>query len=111
MRGEAHLVDIWSRRGAFSPVLRHLVLAFQSLRWIEALLDPCHGAELYVCRRVSLWSQLAPIGAVSDQFYAHLVQGCEFTSHGFGFDVLIGRDIVRKGVLSLSSDGNYMLSF
>jgi hypothetical protein len=56
-------------------------------------------------------AQQSPTGAVSGQLYAHLVQGCEFTSHGFGFDVLIGRDILCKGTLSLSFDGHYVLSF
>jgi hypothetical protein len=55
-------------------------------------------------------AQQAPSGAVSGQLNAHLVQGCEFTSHGFGFDVLIGRDILCKGALSLSFDGHYVLS-
>jgi Aspartyl protease len=56
-------------------------------------------------------AQQAPTGAISGQLHAHLVQGCEFTSHGFGFDVLIGRDILCKGLLSLSFDGHYALSF
>jgi hypothetical protein len=56
-------------------------------------------------------AQQAPTGAVSDQLNAHLVQGREFTNHGFGFDVLIGRDNDCKGALSLSFNGNYMLSF
>jgi hypothetical protein len=56
-------------------------------------------------------AQQAPTGAVSGQLTPHLVQGCEFTSHGFGFDVLIGRDIICKGALSLSFDGHYTLSF
>jgi hypothetical protein len=56
-------------------------------------------------------AQQAPTGAISGQLYAHLVQGCEFTSHGFGFDVLIGRDILCKGTLSVSFDGHYVLSF
>jgi hypothetical protein len=56
-------------------------------------------------------AQQAPTGAISGQLQAHLVQGCEFTSHGFGFDVLIGRDILCKGILSISFDGHYTLSF
>jgi hypothetical protein len=56
-------------------------------------------------------AQQAPTGAISGQLNAHLVQGCEFTSHGFGFDVLIGRDILCKGTLSLSFDGHYLLCF
>jgi hypothetical protein len=56
-------------------------------------------------------AQQAPTGAVSGQLIPHLVQGCEFTSHGFGFDLLIGRDILCKGALSLSFDGHYTLSF
>ena len=55
--------------------------------------------------------QQAPTGAISAHLHAYLVQGCEFTSHGFGFDVLIGRDILCKGTLSLSFDGHYVLSF
>jgi hypothetical protein len=56
-------------------------------------------------------AQQAPTGAVSGQLYPNLVQGCEFTSHGFGFDVLIGRDIICKGALSLSFDGHFVLAF
>jgi len=56
-------------------------------------------------------TQQSPTGAVSGQLHLHLVQGCEFMSHGFGFDVLIGRDILCKGSLSLSFDGHYVLSF
>jgi Aspartyl protease len=56
-------------------------------------------------------AQQSPSGAISGQLNAHLVQGCEFVSHGFGFDVLIGRDILCKGTLSLSFDGHYVLSF
>jgi hypothetical protein len=52
-----------------------------------------------------------PAGLVSGQLNAHLVQGCEFQSHGFGFDILIGRDILCKGSLSLSFDGHYLLCF
>jgi hypothetical protein len=56
-------------------------------------------------------AQQSPTGAISGQLAAHLVQGCEFMSHGFGFDVLIGRDILCKGILSISFDGHYALSF
>jgi hypothetical protein len=55
-------------------------------------------------------TQQSPTGAISGQLAAHLVQGCEFVSHGFGFDVLVGRDILCKGALSLSFDGHYVLS-
>ena len=56
-------------------------------------------------------AQQMPTGAISGQLNFHLVQGCEFVHHGFGFDVLIGRDILCKGTLSLSFDGHYVLSF
>lgn len=56
-------------------------------------------------------AQQAPSGAFSGQLNANLVQGCEFTNHGFGFDVLIGRDILCKGILTLSFDGHYSLAF
>lgn len=52
-----------------------------------------------------------PSGAFLGDLNLHLVQGCEFTSHGFGFDVLIGRDILCKGSLSMSFDGHYLLCF
>jgi hypothetical protein len=42
---------------------------------------------------------------------SHLVQGCEFANHGFGFDLLLGRDVLCKGALMLSSDGHYTLAF
>jgi hypothetical protein len=56
-------------------------------------------------------TQQTPTRAVSGQLNLHLVQGCEFVSHGFGFDVLIGRDILCKGRLSISFDGHYVLAF
>jgi hypothetical protein len=56
-------------------------------------------------------AQQAPTGLFSGQLNLHLVQGCEFISHGFGFDVLIGRDILCKGTLTISFDGHYVLSF
>jgi hypothetical protein len=56
-------------------------------------------------------AQQNPTGTVSGEMNIHLVQGCEFMSHGFGFDVLIGRDILCKGTFSLSFDGHYLLSF
>jgi hypothetical protein len=45
--------------------------------------------------------QQTPTGAFSGQISTHSVQGCEFVSHGFGFDVLIGRDICAKEVSHL----------
>jgi Aspartyl protease len=56
-------------------------------------------------------AQQTPTGQISGQLGVNLVQGCEFMHHGFGFDVLIGRDILCKGSLSLSFDGHYVLSF
>jgi Aspartyl protease len=55
-------------------------------------------------------AQQTPSGAFSGQLNLHLVQGCEFTHHGFGFDVLIGRDILCKGSFSMSFDGHFILS-
>jgi hypothetical protein len=55
--------------------------------------------------------QQTPTGAFSGEINAHLVQGCEFMSHGFGFDVLIGRDILCKGSFTLTFDGHYVLAF
>jgi len=56
-------------------------------------------------------AQQTPTGQISGQLGLHLVQGCEFMHHGFGFDVLIGRDILCKGTLSLSFDGHYVMAF
>jgi Aspartyl protease len=58
-----------------------------------------------------LFGQPGPSGAISGQMNVHMVQGCEFTNHGFGFDVLIGRDILCKGSLHMSFDGHYTLAF
>jgi len=55
--------------------------------------------------------QQTPTGQFTGQVNVRLVQGCEFTSHGFGFDVLIGRDILCQGALMLSFDGHYTISF
>ena len=56
-------------------------------------------------------AQQNPGGSISGQLSLQLVQGCEFVNHGFGFDVLIGRDILCKGAFSLSFDGHYSLCF
>jgi hypothetical protein len=50
-------------------------------------------------------AQQSPTGTFSGHLNLHLVQGCEFTHHGFGFDVLMGRDILCKGAFSMSFDG------
>ena len=55
--------------------------------------------------------QQTPTGASAGELNAHLVQGCEFVSHGFGFDVLIGRDILCKGSFTLTFDGHFTLAF
>src|ERR1700730_8894565 len=46
--GEALLIGLQSGDLAFAsgPDLCHLVLTFQGLRWIKALLDPFHGVVL-----------------------------------------------------------------
>jgi Aspartyl protease len=51
-----------------------------------------------------------PSGHISGSLHTSLVQGCEFTNHGFGFDVLLGRDVLCKGSFSLSFDGHFILS-
>jgi hypothetical protein len=56
-------------------------------------------------------AQQTAAGTYSGQLNAHLVQGCEFVHHGFGFDVLIGRDILCKGSFTLTFDGHYALAF
>ena len=58
-----------------------------------------------------LFGQQGPTGMISGPVNVHLVQGCEFINHGFGFDVLIGRDILCKGALHMSFDGHYTLAF
>ena len=55
-------------------------------------------------------AQQTATGAFNGQLNLHMVQGCEFTHHGFGFDVLIGRDILCKGCFSMSFDGHFILS-
>jgi Aspartyl protease len=49
-------------------------------------------------------------GALSGSINMQLVNGCEFADHGFGFDVLLGRDIICKGSFTLSFDGHWLLS-
>ena len=56
-------------------------------------------------------AQQNPGGTISGNISVHLVQGCEFTNHGFGFDVLLGRDIICKGGLALTFDGHWHLAF
>lgn len=52
-----------------------------------------------------------PSGIMSGALQLHWVEGCEFSNHGFGFDVLLGRDILCRGVFSISFDGHFVLSF
>jgi hypothetical protein len=107
--GEAHLVDIWSEGSAQSFAI--------SSSPSRAVVGSRRGSILVMVPSFTFvvgflfGAQQAPTGAISDQLKAHLVQGCECTSHGFGFDVLIRRDIICKRALSLSFDGNYMLAF
>lgn len=51
-----------------------------------------------------------PTGVMSGALQLHLIDGCEFSNHGFGFDILIGRDILCKGAFSMSFDGHFVLS-
>lgn len=43
-------------------------------------------------------------------FQAMSVQGLEFNKGVTSFDVLLGRDIICSGALSLSFDGHFLLS-
>lgn len=52
-------------------------------------------------------AQQGPSGIISGSLNIHLVQGCEFTNHGFGFDILLGRDIICKGGLVMTFDGHF----
>jgi hypothetical protein len=70
-----------------------------------------HGRSVYIRGRVPIRCSTDSNRSHSGQLSMHLVQGCEFMSHGFGFDVLIGRDILCKGILTLSFDGHYLLCF
>jgi hypothetical protein len=56
-------------------------------------------------------AQMNPSGTMNGAMSMKLVQGCEFTNHGFGFDVLIGRDILCSGHFSMSYDGHWLMSF
>lgn len=56
-------------------------------------------------------AQQTATGGVSGTLQSHVIQGCEFKNHGFGFDVLVGRDILCRGVLNMSFDGHFTLSF
>lgn len=56
-------------------------------------------------------AQQTPTGGVTGSLNLHMVQGCEFTNHGFGFDVLLGRDVICKGGFSLTFDGHWALAF
>lgn len=59
-----------------------------------------------------MWgTQQNPTGTFNGNMASHVVQGCEFTNHGFGFEVLLGRDIICKGVLTMSFDGHFVFAF
>ena len=52
-----------------------------------------------------------PTGVFTGNIALHSVKGAEFQNDGMEFDVLLGRDVICKGGLTLSFDGHYMLSF
>ena len=53
-----------------------------------------------------------PSGAMQAALMAHLVMGLEFVPQpGSTFDVLLGRDIICKGIFIMSFDGHAILSF
>ena len=51
-----------------------------------------------------------PSGTFTGDLNFRPVQGCVFDNHGFGFEVLLGRDILCSGAFTLSFDGHYILS-
>lgn len=50
-------------------------------------------------------------GAVGGDLFLMQVNGMEFDNHGGTFDVLLGRDIICKGVFTMTPTGHYTLSF
>ena len=56
-------------------------------------------------------AQQNPSGYVTGNINVHWVQGCEFANHGFGFDVLLGRDVICQGGFALTFDGHWHLAF
>ena len=51
-----------------------------------------------------------PDGSLSGPIIVRSVQGLEFNKGVASFDVLLGRDIICSGALSLSFDGHFLLS-
>lgn len=51
-----------------------------------------------------------PTGAVQANIVAISVTGSEFDNTNCGFDVLLGRDVICKGIFSMSFDGHAVLS-
>ena len=49
-------------------------------------------------------------GAIGGDLMARTVNGMEFDNHGGSFDVLLGRDIICQGVLTMTPDGHFTLS-
>lgn len=52
-----------------------------------------------------------PTGIFSGNIALHTIKGAEFKNAGMGFEVLLGRDIICKGSLTLSFDGHFVLAF
>jgi hypothetical protein len=53
-----------------------------------------------------------PSGTMQATLTVHLVMGLEFVPQpGSTFDVLLGRDIICKGIFNMSFDGHAILSF
>lgn len=50
-------------------------------------------------------------GKINSDLSVQVVNGMEFDNQSGGFDVLLGRDIICRGVLNMSYDGHYSLSF
>jgi len=55
--------------------------------------------------------RVEPSGTATFDMEVKAVQGLEFASAGGAFEILLGRDIICQGVLTLSWDGHFSLSF
>jgi hypothetical protein len=81
----------------------------------QADISHAHGSTAinsYQFQIAFIFPQLQiPSGAVQAQIIAMLLMGTEFTPPlGSAFDVLLGRDVLCRGVFSMSFDGHGVLS-
>ena len=73
---------------------------------------PTNYYEFAVGLQIGVTTAASPGRTPADFQFQMIEQGAEFPGNSErGYDVLLGRDILCKGIFSLSFDGHFILSF